>query len=105
MALHPYDLYDVRSLLFQLDSEAGGTGVDFRTVEIGGDAAPTLLSADSPALQGLEPGEHELDISLRNADHSAAGADAKITVNVETAGSGSGNSDDSGDNGGGDDGY
>lgn len=66
------------------------------------------ITADSPALQGLEPGEHELDISLRNADHSAAGADAKITVNIETAGSGSGdsgNSGGSGDNGGGDYGY
>lgn len=58
------------------------------------------ITADSPALQGLEPGEHELDISLRNADHSAAGADAKITVNIETAGSGSGDSGGSGDNGG-----
>ena len=30
---------DVRSLLVQLDAEAGGTNVDFRTVEIGGGAA------------------------------------------------------------------
>jgi Tfp pilus assembly protein PilO len=32
---------DVRSLLVQLDSEAGGTNVDFRTVQIGGDGAAT----------------------------------------------------------------
>jgi hypothetical protein len=34
---------DVRSLLVQLDAEAGGTGVDFRTVQVGGgtsDSAP-----------------------------------------------------------------
>lgn len=61
------------------------------------------IGADSPALQGLQPGEHELDISLRNADHSAAGADAKITVNIETTGSGS--DDSGGGNGGGDYGY
>ena len=30
---------DIRSLLVQLDAEAGGTNVDFRTVEIGGGAA------------------------------------------------------------------
>jgi Tfp pilus assembly protein PilO len=30
---------DIRSLLVQLDAEAGGTNVDFRTVEVGGAAA------------------------------------------------------------------
>lgn len=55
------------------------------------------IGAESPAMEGLEPGEHVLNISLRNADHSAAGADAEITVNVEGAGSGSsGGSDDTG---------
>jgi Tfp pilus assembly protein PilO len=37
---------DVRSLLVQLDAEAGGTHVDFRTVEIGGESAPTLTAED-----------------------------------------------------------
>ena len=32
---------DVRSLLVQLDAEAGGTGVDFRTVQVGGNASST----------------------------------------------------------------
>ncbi|MPZ83634.1 MAG: hypothetical protein GEV28_25880 [Actinophytocola sp.] len=45
------------------------------------------IGADSPAMKGLEPGEHVLNISLRNADHSAAGAEAEITVNVEGGGS------------------
>ena len=38
---------DVRSLLVQLDAEAGGTNVDFRTVQIGGAGAPTAAAADS----------------------------------------------------------
>lgn len=44
------------------------------------------ITADSPAVEGLEPGEHVLNISLRNADHSPAGAEAEVTVNVEGAG-------------------
>jgi hypothetical protein len=44
---------DIRSLLVQLDAEAGGTNVDFRTVEIGGGAtagaAPADASATGPA--------------------------------------------------------
>jgi hypothetical protein len=49
---------DVRSLMVQLDSAAGGTGVDFRTIQVGGGNAPsaaaaattpsTTTSADSP---------------------------------------------------------
>ncbi|MGH8823150.1 MAG: hypothetical protein ACRDVN_01565 [Jiangellaceae bacterium] len=45
------------------------------------------ITEDSPAVEGLEPGEHVLNISLRNADHSPAGAEAEVTVNVEDAGS------------------
>lgn len=58
--------------------------------------APREITADSPAVEGLEPGEHVLNISLRNADHSPAGADAEVTVNVEDPGaSPAGDSDDS----------
>jgi Tfp pilus assembly protein PilO len=39
---------DIRSLLVQLDAEAGGTNVDFRTVEVGGDAA----AGEAPAATG-----------------------------------------------------
>jgi Tfp pilus assembly protein PilO len=41
---------DVRSLLVQLDAEAGGTNVDFRTVQIGGaggSSAPSAAAADA----------------------------------------------------------
>lgn len=55
------------------------------------------IGAGSPAVEGLETGEHTLNISLRNADHSAAGAEDEITVTVEDAGSGPGNEPGSGD--------
>lgn len=56
------------------------------------------VAADSPALDGIEPGEHTLHVSLRNADHSAAGAEDEVTV---TIGDGSGGGSDNGDDGGG----
>lgn len=40
------------------------------------------ITSGSPAVKGLARGEHELDISLRNADHSPAGFDTSIKVNV-----------------------
>lgn len=55
----------------------------------------------SPAVKGLSPGEHELDISLRNADHSAAGFDTKIMVNVNGGGGDQSPDDDGGTGGGG----
>jgi hypothetical protein len=53
----------------------------------------------SPALAGLKAGEHELDISLRNADHSPAGFDTSIKV--QTGGGGGGQPTDDGGTGGG----
>jgi Tfp pilus assembly protein PilO len=46
---------DVRSLLVQLDAEAGGTNVDFRTVQIGGAGAPSAAAADSAGVTGPQP--------------------------------------------------
>ena len=37
---------DVRSLLVQLDAEAGGTDVDFRTIQVGGTSAPSGATRD-----------------------------------------------------------
>jgi hypothetical protein len=51
------------------------------------------IGPDSPALEGIEPGEHTLEISLRNADHSAAGAEDEVEVTIE----GSGGTDSGGD--------
>jgi hypothetical protein len=36
----------------------------------------------SPAVDGLKSGEHELNISLRNADHSPAGFETSVMVRV-----------------------
>jgi Tfp pilus assembly protein PilO len=47
---------DVRSLLVQLDSEAGGTNVDFRTVSIGGAGASAAASDAAGNAQPLAPG-------------------------------------------------
>jgi len=57
------------------------------------------ISGSSPAVEGLTPGEHELGISLRNADHSAAGFDTSIKVKVN-GGGGDQPADDSGTGGG-----
>jgi hypothetical protein len=55
------------------------------------------IDADSPALEGIEPGEHTLEVSLRNADHSAAGAEDEVEVTIEGSGeTTSSTSDDTG---------
>jgi hypothetical protein len=47
---------DIRSLLVQLDAEAGGTNVDFRTIEVGAGAAGATAGApaDSSGPAGFE---------------------------------------------------
>jgi hypothetical protein len=46
------------------------------------------ISSKSKSAAGLSPGKHELNVSLRNADHSAAGAETKLTVDVGGSGGG-----------------
>jgi hypothetical protein len=58
------------------------------------------VTDSSPAVAGLKPGEHELNISLRNADHSAAGFDTSIKVRTGGGGGGEQPSDDGGTGGG-----
>src|SRR5207249_8143306 len=41
-----------------------------------------LVYADSAQVQGLSPGQHTIEASLRHADHSAVGPTATITVTV-----------------------
>lgn len=48
------------------------------------------ISSSSKSAAGLSPGKHELDVSLRNADHSPAGAETKLTVDVGGSGGGGG---------------
>jgi hypothetical protein len=47
-----------------------------------------LVYADSAEVEGLTPGEHTIEASLRNADHSDAGVSASITVIVTGSGGG-----------------
>ncbi|MPZ96805.1 MAG: hypothetical protein GEU96_18325 [Propionibacteriales bacterium] len=71
----------------------------------GDDAEYILVYGDSIEVEelpeGVSEGEHVMNASLRNADHSAVGVETEIEV---TIGSGSGGGDDGGDSGGGDDG-
>lgn len=53
------------------------------------------IGPDSPAMEGVEPGEHTLDVSLRHADHSAAGAEDSVDVMIGSDGSTSGSDSDS----------
>ncbi|HEV2782263.1 MAG TPA: hypothetical protein VGX25_22970 [Actinophytocola sp.] len=46
------------------------------------------VSSSSKSAQGLSPGKHEMNISLRNADHSPAGAETKIMVDIGGTGGG-----------------
>ncbi len=41
-----------------------------------------LVYADSAQVQGLSPGQHTIEASLRHADHSAVGPTTTITVTV-----------------------
>jgi Tfp pilus assembly protein PilO len=43
---------DIRSLLVQLDAEAGGTNVDFRTIEVGAGAAGAAVAGKPTATTG-----------------------------------------------------
>ena len=46
---------DVRSLLVQLDAEAGGTHVDFRTIQVGGASAPSAAAAETAGATTTSP--------------------------------------------------
>ncbi|MFI8523132.1 hypothetical protein ACIGB8_01710 [Promicromonospora sukumoe] len=62
----------------------------------GDDQQYLVVEGDSVQVTDLPAGEHEIDASLRNADHSAAGVETHIDVTVGSAGSGgSGSSGDS----------
>jgi hypothetical protein len=45
-----------------------------------------LVYSDTAQVQGLSPGQHTIEASLRHADHSAVGPTATITVTVTGAG-------------------
>ena len=57
------------------------------------------IGTSSKAMAGLSPGRHEMDVSLRNADHSPAGAETKIMVEVGEGGGSTGGGAGGGGNG------
>ena len=53
------------------------------------DTEYTLVFGDTFQVSGLAAGPHTIEASLRNADHSAAGADDRISLTVTNGASGS----------------
>lgn len=52
----------------------------------GDDSEYTVVESDSVEVTDLPEGEHVVNASLRNADHSAAGVETEITVTVGAGG-------------------
>lgn len=77
----------------------------FDAADCSGESEYELVYGDSFEVDDLPPGEHTIEASLRNADHSDAGVSDEITVTVgggSSEGDGeSGDSDSGGDSGGG----
>jgi hypothetical protein len=49
----------------------------------------TVVGGNDFKLTGLSPGKHEVDVTLQHADHSPAGAEDKVEVNVAAGGASS----------------
>jgi hypothetical protein len=61
----------------------------------GNDDEYQVVTSESVEVEDLAPGDHTIGVSLRNADHSPAGAEAEISVTVvEGEGGGTGGSED-----------
>lgn len=62
----------------------------------GNDQEYQVVEGNSVEITDLPAGDHEIDASLRNADHSAAGVETQVNV---TVGSGGSTGDSTGDSG------
>lgn len=62
----------------------------------GDDSEYQVIESDSVEITDLPEGEHVINASLRNADHSAAGVETEITVTVGQGGGGATESDTGG---------
>ena len=72
------------------------TGRDHVHVFVDGNSNDyTVVGGDSFEVTGLSPGEHTVDVTLQNADHSPAGAEDLVDVTVSGSGGTSSPSDDS----------
>jgi hypothetical protein len=89
------------TLEFSSSEELGPTDTGARHVHVWFDADESnyeVVESSSFEVSGLSSGEHEVTASLRNADHSPAGAEETVTV---TVGGGGGTGEGEKDNGGG----
>jgi hypothetical protein len=89
------------TLEFDSSEELGpvDTGAHHIHVWFDGDESKyEVVEAASFDASGLSPGEHEVTASLRNADHSPAGAEDTITVTI-AAGAGTGEGEKENDTG------
>lgn len=77
------------------------TGKDHVHIFVDGNSGDyTVVGGDSFEVTGLSPGDHTVDITLQNADHSSAGAEDQVDVQVSDSGGSMSPSDDSSDSGG-----
>jgi hypothetical protein len=89
------------TLEFSSSEELGPTDSGAHHVHVwfdGEESNYEVVESPSFEVSGLSSGEHEVTASLRNADHSPAGAEETITV---TVGGGAGAGEDDKDTGGG----
>ena len=76
------------------------TGKDHVHIFVDGNSSDyTVVGGDSFEVTGLSDGDHTVDVTLQNADHSPAGAEDQVDVKVLGSG-GSSPSDDSSSGGG-----
>ncbi|WP_454858337.1 hypothetical protein [Promicromonospora soli] len=83
----------------ELDSseELGPTDSGAHHVHVffdGDDAEYLVVEGDSVEVTDLPEGEHVVNASLRNADHSPVGVETEVAVTVGTGGAGSDTGDD-----------
>lgn len=63
------------------------TGRDHVHVFVDGHANDyTVVGGNQFTIQGLSPGEHTVNVTLQHADHSSAGAEDEVDVNVGASG-------------------
>lgn len=85
----------------ELDSseELGPTDSGLHHVHVyfdGNEEEFMVVESESTEVTDLPEGEHVVNASLRNADHSPAGVETEVTVTVGTGGAGSDTGDDGG---------
>lgn len=79
------------TLQVSTDAELGATESGLNHLHVffdGNESDYDVVTEDTYEISGLSSGEHTITVSLRNADHSAAGVEAEITVTVTGGGTG-----------------